>query len=78
MRHKKYLFCTRQLDKLYDATVDKVITEWLLLGDPMKTMRFDGYRDSNSNSVLNITVYALRATACEDSIDPRNHTKDHL
>ena len=53
-------------------------TEWRLLGNPLKTMGFDGYTDSNSNSVLNITVSALGVTACQDSIDPGIHSEDHL
>ena len=55
-----------------------MITEWRLLGDPMKTMGFDGYTDSNSNSVLNINVSPLGVTACQDSIDPGTHAEDHL
>ena len=75
---KKDNFRTRQLDELYDATVERMKTEWRLLGNPLKTMGFDGYTDSNSNSVLNITVSALGVTACEDSIDPGIHSEDHL
>ena len=51
-------------------------TEWRLLGNPKKTMGFDGYTDNNHNSVLNITVSALGVTACEDSIDPGTHSED--
>ena len=75
---KKDVFRTRQLDELYDTTVDQMKMEWRLLGNPLKTMGFDGYTDLNSNSVLNITVSALRVTACEDTIDPGIHSEDHL
>ena len=73
---KKDCFRTTELDNLYDRTVLKMKTEWRLLGNPMKTMGFDGYTDNCSNSVLNITVSALGVTACEDSIDPGTHSEN--
>ena len=75
VKHKKDCFCTTELDNLYDKTIFKMKTEWRLLGNPVKTIGFDGYTDNCSNSVLNITVSALGVTVCEDSIDPGTNSE---
>ena len=41
-------------------------------------MGFCGRTDSNSDSVLSMTVPALGVTAYEDYIDPGTHSEDHL
>ena len=67
---KRDVFRTKELDNLFDRTSGKLDDKWRLMGNPMKTLGFDGYTDDNSNLVLNITVSALGVYACEDSIDP--------
>ena len=73
---KRDVFRTKELDNLFDRTSGKLDDKWRLMGNPMKTLGFDGYTDNNSNSVLNITVSALGVSACEDSIDPGTEAED--
>lgn len=73
---KRDVFRTKELDNLFDRTSGKLDDKWRLMGNPMKTLGFDGYTDDNSNSVLNIIVSALGVSACEDSIDPGTEAED--
>ena len=69
-------FRTTHLDELYEKTSKSLDDKWRLLGNPMKTLGFDGYTDSNNNSVINITVSSLGISVCEDSIDPGTEAED--
>ena len=69
-------FRTTHLDVLNEKTSKSLDDKWRLLGNPMKTLGFDGYKDSNNNSVINITVSSLGISACEDSIDPGTEAED--
>ena len=73
---KRDAFRTIHLDNLYENTSKYMDDKWRLLGNPMKTLGFDGYTDNNGNSVVNVTVSALGVSACEDSIDPGTEIED--
>ena len=73
---KRDAFRTIHLDNLYESTSKYMDDKWRLLGNPMKTLGFDGYTDNNGNSVVNVTVSALGVSACEDSIDPGTEIED--
>ena len=73
---KRDAFRTTHLNNLYEKTQTYMDDKWRLLGNPMKTLGFDGYTYNNGNSVVNVTVSALGVSACEDSIDPGTEIED--